>query len=330
MPRKARLCDNCGANLQVAHTWRRLVVCGTCYAQLTAPRPEKAKPGPMRPLWPILAAAIVLAVGVGLTIVVIRVRAMRGAALASASGGRVAGEQSPQPRQIALPGAPSSGRAQSPPTSRPEAASSATEPASMPATATIRGVAHLVRKDGTFKVLPQVPLQLLAPTIRRKAVQSGLEAEARAWKDVADVYSGRVEEARQSDQAAVDSDGSADDQRIADEATAAQKRAQAAVDQVPAELDTADAFATLAELSVFNVPQFDDAIADGTLLDTRTDSEGNYEFRDIPPGDYYLHAARTDGSSFMEWCVPVHVEEGTQAVTIDLSDKNAAVVYDSN
>jgi len=326
MSTKARLCENCGAKLEVGYTWQRVVVCSTCYGQLSAPPPAAVRPSRSRGFWPgvisIIAVAVAIAVPVAMT------RSHR-----AASG-------SPNDRQVVqavavqnptVPLAPEISAEQEDHhriRSRGGAALAVSQPASSQATVTISGIARLSRKDGSSEALHGLRLQLLRPTVGRKAVQSCLAAEARVWKEVADAYSAPTAESSPTNAAGnAAADNSADAQEIAADANAGMLRAQAASEAVPKEMDAADALRMLIDLSLFDVPYFDDAAADAVAQETRSDADGKYELPNVAPGDYYLHAARTGNSSFVEWCVPVHVDGDGQTVDIDLINDNAAVFH---
>ena len=341
MPHRLMLCENCGAKLQIARNWGRMVVCGSCYAALSAPKPPEE--GRQRPrVWPAVLIAVLFTTAV--TIFEVRQspkgeRAVApghfppGPPLASAPDG-----QAPPDFTELEP----SGRRSMATTAASQSA--ATQPATSAAGA-ITGVVFLTRGRSARAPLRALRLQLLRPTIKREAVQTCLAIEAREWRALADDYTTQAQDARdemnrmQRDSEA-DPDAAADadvtdaqdraeeSQEIADEATAAMRRVQSAIEAVPAEVDAATALRGLAQLALLNLPSFSDAVSDATISEVRTDSDGAYEFTGVPPGDYYLHAASGTGSSFIEWCVPVHVEG--QTVTVDLSRDNASVVPTTN
>ncbi|HZL38340.1 MAG TPA: carboxypeptidase-like regulatory domain-containing protein, partial [Tepidisphaeraceae bacterium] len=102
-------------------------------------------------------------------------------------------------------------------------------------------------------------------------------------------------------------------------------RLQAAIDALPQEMDAADALKMLADVALFHLPRSQSAFADATVAESRTDSTGKYELKNVAPGDYYLHATQARPSSFIEWCVPVRVEAIGHTVRLDLNRENAAV-----
>ena len=196
------------------------------------------------------------------------------------------------------------------------------QPSSLPAAVAISGIVQRTQKDRSSAPIPDLHVQLLRPTVQRKAFQSCLAAEGRAWKQIADAFGAPLADSSQTNPAA---ENAPDSQEIVDGANAAITRVQAALEAAPKELDAADALRTLADVAIFNVPYFDDVVADATVQETVTDGDGKYELSDVAPGDYYLHAMRTGNSTFLEWCVPVHIKNDAQPVVIDLTSDNATV-----
>lgn len=326
MSTKARLCENCGGKLEVGYTWQRVVVCSTCYGQLSAPRPAAVRSSRSRGLWPGVIGIIVVATAIAAAVVMTR---SHGAASSSHDNRQVV--QAVAVQNPTVPLAPDMSADLEDHHRLHSLGSSelaVSQPASSQATVSISGIVRLSRKDGSSDALRGLRLQLLKPTVGRKAVQTCLAAEARVWKEVADAYSAPTADSSSTNAAGnTAADSAADGQEIADDANAGMLRVQAASEAVPKEMDAADALRMLTDLSLFNVPYFDDAAADAVAQETRTDADGKYEFQNVAPGDYYLHAARTSNSSFVEWCAPVHVDGDGRTNEIDLTNDNAAVYH---
>ena len=348
MPNKSGLCENCGGKLEVAYNWRKLMVCGPCFRELSVPPAAASESGKPEPLLPLAAVVLVIAVTVVGGIVLARrwhrpsaVSApLPGAASQSSDAGQVPAGLSPEEKaQFALLMA------------HPRPTQRTSVPASAPSAGSLAGVVRFARAGRDPEPQPRLRVQLLRTTVRRQAVQSSLTAEGQGWRELADAYAGdntdsgatpsgqnapavgagAVGNSPSADTAqgstATSSDSTqTDDQQFTQQTAAGIARIQSAMQAVPSEADTAAALTMLADVAVFNVPNFDDCVADATFKETRTDDEGRYAFNEIPPGDYYLHAVRIGERAFTEWCVPVHVEDDGQAVHTDLTNANAAVL----
>lgn len=329
MSYKPQLCQNCGAKLEVPRLWKHMVVCSSCYTELSRPAPAATERVERVSWWP--------AVGVSLAVVA---SVMAIYIVAASTGGRttrpypnVSASPTPQPP---LPSEPEPTFFTAGPTSFPASAPApSTNPASTgPATTSsssgaIAGTSWLLRKEDENVPIRGLPVQLLRPTVRRQALLSSLSAEAATWKYLADAYDDRAEEVRQmqDEDDEGDSESVVDYEQSAEEAVKALDRIGVATRAAPPEADLAGAFKTLTELSVFNVPRFADVVADTLVTEVRTDAAGNYTFENVPPGVYYVHAAISDGRNFVEWCLPVRVDADVGPVQVDLTKRTATLIY---
>jgi hypothetical protein len=217
-----------------------------------------------------------------------------------------------------------------PASSSPSTGSATTGPATTSSsTGVIAGMSWILRKNDEKVPIRGLPVQLLRPAVRRPALLSCLSAEAATWKYLADAYDDRAEEVRQmqDEDDEQDSESVVDYQQSAEVAVKALDRIGVATRAVPPEADLAGALKTLTELSVFNVPRFADAVADTLITEVRTDAEGRYTFENLPPGNYYVHAAIADGPAFVEWCLPVRVDADGGPVQADLSKQTVSLIY---
>lgn len=323
MSTKARLCENCGGKLEVAYAWQRMVVCSTCYQQLSGPPPAAAPPPKSTSLWPVAIAIVMAGVAIGAAMVINHRATV--ASIAPAVRPVTEPRTANNPAASVTSGLPMDQEDHHRLRPIASAEPAVSQPSSLPAAVAISGVVRRTRKDRSSAPLPDLHVQLLRPTVQRKAFQSCLAAEGRAWKEVADAFGAPSADSSQTNPAGnAAGENAPDPQEIVDGANAAITRVQAASDAAPKELDAADALRTLADVAIFNVPYFDDAVADATLQETVTNAGGKYELSNVAPGDYYLHAMRTGDSTFLEWCVPVHIENDAQTV-VDLNSDNATV-----
>src|SRR5665213_250595 len=222
MPNRARLCDNCGGKLQVAHAWKKLVVCGDCHAQLSAPPPAVAAPiaVPAKSKFPTSLLAFAAA---GIVTAVVIAVILSGGQPANTNIGAV-------PRVVKLPAGPTPAprpamQSRVERSARPEQAAAPApqpEPAIIPTAGVLAGVASLARNGEDPEPLAELHVQLIRRKVGRQAVRTALETQATAWTELARAYPSADEELVPNQAASVDTPATpataSDDKDIADAA----------------------------------------------------------------------------------------------------------------
>lgn len=327
MPNRIQLCQNCGGKMEVPHRWRKLLVCGPCHEQLSSPG-QTASQARSHNYFPTIAG-LALAIGaVGLGIV-----------LSQGKGSRQAIAYAPaatsQRQPIRILGPDSDGadipifRLNQPSDAidAPANASASTEDTNT--TGTIGGWISLSRRGEFSSPQAGIRVQLLQPTVPRSVFVAALLSQEVSWRQLGNTATNMAN-------AAAAAQDNADDgseyspplaaQELAAEATEGLIETRAAARRAPAELDTLTALRTLRDTAIYNEPDFSAVVANGTVLETRTGTGGQYLFESVRPGNYYVHAVIGNGIAMVEWCVPVQVEGTGDSIQIDLSNGNATVI----
>ncbi len=324
MRNRIKLCENCGGRIELPHRWGRMLVCGPCHLQLSQPSPADRNSGSAS-FWSSLFGAAVVLVAAG-TLAVAMVRARNRHAVSITP---LVNQSSAEPLTVAAHLPAFSSPEFVPPVIDEPSTSLETQPTTTEATAngTVGGWIWLARRGGGSEAQRSVRVQLMRMTVRRTAYQRCLADQGRIWQELVTSYTTLAQALRQA-QADPNADNDAADQAqaVADEANASLLDVQAAIVAAPRELDTLSALRLLTDLAPFRLPEFDDAVADGTLMETVTDGRGGYLFENVPAGDYYLHASVGSGATLTEWCAPVHVAGDGEAIRLDLSNTNAVVI----
>jgi hypothetical protein len=301
-------------------------VCGPCHEQLSSPG-HAASQSRSHNYFPTIAG-LTLAIGaVGLGIVLSQGKGSRQAiAYAPAS--------TSQRQPIRIIGPDSDGpdipifRLNQPADAidTPSNASASTEDTT--ATGSIGGWISLSRR-GEFST-PQagIRVQLLQPTVPRSVFVAALLSQEVSWRQLGNTATNMANAA-----AAAQDNGDGSEyspplaaQELAAEAAEGLIETRAAARRAPAELDTLTALRTLRDTAIYNEPDFSAVVANGTVLETRTGTTGQYLFESVRPGNYYVHAVIGNGITMVEWCVPVQVEGTGGSIQIDLSNGNATVI----
>lgn len=211
MPNRARLCENCGGKLQVAHTWQSMVVCGTCHAQLSSPvpiaPPEPATPSKGRGSWIIAASAALAAVALTGGVLVRQIVTQRNARIAEANRSAVADQSSrPSDEGSPLHGALLVPRDQPAPmatvTARVEALAAANTES---APGRIEGRVFFLTRDGLSEPQGGLKIELIRKIVRGSVVRTALTAEAKTWRDLVQASSPTINDATASRTSGTDS-----------------------------------------------------------------------------------------------------------------------------
>lgn len=327
MPTRIQLCENCGGRMEVPHKWQKLLVCGPCHAQLAAPNSAASRQRSHNYLPTI--AGLTLALGaLGLGIVLSQ---GKGSRQAIAYAPAATSEREPihiLDSDAELPDVPILQLNQPSDSIVPPSDSSASaDDAAI--TGSVGGWISLSRRGDFSAPQAGIRVQLLQPTVPRSVFVASLLSQEVSWRQLGNVAT------NMANAAAAAQDNSGDDseyspplaaQELAAEAAEGLIEIRAAARNAPSELDTLTALRTLRDTATYNAPDFSAVVANGTVLETRTGTTGQYLFESVRPGYYYVHAVIGNGITMVEWCAPVHVEGTGDNIQIDLSNGNATVI----
>jgi hypothetical protein len=319
--RTLEVCKNCGETigaLESACIFGEVVVCERCHKKLTGRASEKRG-----------VPWVYVAVGAGCLAVSIAIFAFHSSASRKATP--PTSVQEPLPSVLAAP-SPTIPTASARPIAHvPQSITTPAElppPAAIP-TLTISGAAWIMRENGDTVLQRGLRVQLLRPTVTSASVTETLQAAIPTWQKLAADYRDMANDVDKQIASFGDADGSWSKRKAEELNTAREYDSKVAnfrsfIASAPAELTLDSAYSIVSSASTDKRVSFE-AIANASkVFEVKADADGKYVTDGIPPGRYYVHASIDTTLMFVEWLVPVQIED--KPVKLDLDNDNARVI----